>query len=107
DKDGADKALEKIFAQYQPDASANFIYSVYENVENQQQYISFLCNTPVAQATKGQFVDLNDLEKLEFVDSALESMLMRYRKENHLKTYGVYYGNQTTGTVRQIVKEEV
>ncbi|MFX6152929.1 hypothetical protein ABTF40_18680, partial [Acinetobacter baumannii] len=22
-------------------------------------------------------------------------------------TYGVYYGNQTTGTVRQIVKEEV
>ncbi len=45
-----------------------------ENVENQQQYISFLCNTPVAQATKGQFVDLNDLEKLEFVDSALESM---------------------------------
>ncbi|MBN0274112.1 flavin reductase, partial [Pseudomonas aeruginosa] len=79
------------FAQYQPDASANFIYSVYENVENQQQYISFLCNTPVAQATKGQFVDLNDLEKLEFVDSALESMLMRYRKENHLKTYGVYY----------------
>ncbi|MBJ8429353.1 flavin reductase family protein [Acinetobacter pittii] len=107
DKDGADKALEKIFAEYQPDASANFIYSVYENVENQQQYISFLCNTPLAQATKGQFIDLNDLEKLEFVDSALESMLMRYRKENHLKTYGVYYGNQTTGTVRQIVKEEV
>lgn len=41
------------------------------------------------------------------MDSALESMLMRYRKENHLKTYGVYYGNQISGTVRQIVKEEV
>ncbi|ESK57635.1 flavin-dependent trigonelline monooxygenase reductase component [Acinetobacter tjernbergiae] len=107
DKDGADKALDKIFAQYQPDASASFIYSVYENIENQQQYISFLCNTPIAHATKGQFIDLNDLEQLTFVDSALESMLMRYRKENHLKTYGVYYGNQTSGTVRQIVKEEV
>lgn len=107
DKAGADKALDKIFAQYQPDASASFIYSVYENIENQQQYISFLCNTPIANATKGQFVDLNDLDQLTFVDSALESMLMRYRKENHLKTYGVYYGNQTTGTVRQIVKEEV
>lgn len=46
DKDGADKALEKIFAQYQPDASANFIYSVYENVENQQQYISFYATHP-------------------------------------------------------------
>ncbi|WP_043972977.1 flavin-dependent trigonelline monooxygenase reductase component [Acinetobacter sp. NBRC 110496] len=107
DKDGADKALEKIFATYQPDASASFIYSVYENIENQQQYISFLCNTPIANATKGQFVDLNDLDQLSFVDSALQSMLMRYRKENYLKTYGVYYGNQTSGTVRQIVKEEV
>lgn len=107
DKEGADKALDKIFAEYQPNASASFIYSVYENIENQQQYISFLCNTPVANAIKGQFVDLNDLDQLTFTDSALESMLMRYRKENHLKTYGVYYGNQSSGTVRQIVKEEV
>ena len=107
EKDGAEKALEKIFVAYQPEASASFIYSVYDDVTTQQQYIAFLCNTPVATAHKGQFVDLNDLEHLTFVDSALESMLMRYRKENHLKTYGVYYGNQTSGTVRQIVKEEV
>lgn len=107
EKDGAEKALEKIFAVYQPEASPSFIYSVYDDVTTQQQYIAFLCNTPIAHATKGQFVDLNDLEQLTFVDSALESMLMRYRKENHLKTYGVYYGNQISGTVRQIVKEEV
>ncbi|WAU75772.1 flavin-dependent trigonelline monooxygenase reductase component [Acinetobacter sp. LF10] len=107
EKDGAEKALEKIFAAYQPEASPSFIYSVYDDVTTQQQYIAFLCNTPIAHATKGQFVNLNDLEQLTFVDSALESMLMRYRKENHLKTYGVYYGNQISGTVRQIVKEEV
>lgn len=107
EKDGAEKALEKIFAAYQPEASPSFIYSVYDDVTTQQQYIAFLCNTPIAHATKGQFIDLNDLEQLTFVDSALESMLMRYRKENHLKTYGVYYGNQISGTVRQIVKEEV
>lgn len=106
-KGGADQALESIFGQYQPDASASFIYSVYENIETQQQYISFLCNTPVDDAIAGTFVDLNQLEQLQFVDSALESMLMRYRKENYLKTYGVYYGNQTSGTVRQIVKEGV
>lgn len=107
DKDGAEKALEKIFAAYQPEASPSFIYSVYDDVTTQQQYIAFLCNTPVLDAHKGQFVDLNDLDQMIFVDSALQSMLMRYRKENHLKTYGVYYGNQTSGTVRQIVKEEV
>ena len=107
EKDGAEKALEKIFATYQPEASPSFIYSVYDDVTTQQQYIAFLCNTPVPIARKGQFVDLNDLEKLTFIDSALQSMLMRYRKENYLKTYGVYYGNQTSGTVRQIVKEGV
>lgn len=107
DKDGAEKALEKIFAVYQPEASPSFIYSVYDDVTTQQQYIAFLCNTPIPNAQKGQFVDLNDLEQLTFVDSALQSMLMRYRKENHLKTYGVYYGNQNTGTVRQIVKEDI
>ena len=107
DKDGAEKALEKIFAVYQAEASAGFIYSVYDDVSTQQQYIAFLCNTPVPNAQKGQFVDLNDLEQLTFVDAALESMLMRYRKENHLKAYGVYYGNHTSGTVRQIVKEDI
>ena len=107
EKDGAEKALEKIFATYQPEASPSFIYSVYDDITTQQQYIAFLCNTPVANAHRGQFVDLNDLEKLTFVDSALQSMLMRYRKENYLKTYGVYYGNHTSGTVRQIVKEGV
>ncbi|WEH93205.1 flavin reductase family protein [Acinetobacter soli] len=107
EKDGAEKALEKIFATYQPEASPSFIYSVYDDITTQQQYIAFLCNTPVATAHRGQFVDLNDLEKLTFVDSALQSMLMRYRKENYLKTYGVYYGNHTSGTVRQIVKEGV
>ncbi|TVT79795.1 flavin-dependent trigonelline monooxygenase reductase component [Acinetobacter colistiniresistens] len=106
-KEGADQALETIFEHYQSDASASFIYSVYENVETQQQYISFLCNTPVDEARNGTFVDLEQLEQYEFVDSALESMLLRYRKENQLKTYGVYYGNQESGTVRQIVKEGV
>ncbi len=66
DKDGAEKALEKIFASYQPEASPSFIYSVYDDVTTQQQYIAFLCNTPVLDAHKGQFVDLNDLESTEF-----------------------------------------
>lgn len=105
-KEGADSALQQLFAEYKPDASANFIYSVYEHLESQIHYISFLCNAPTAHALKGTFVDLNDLDQLEFVDSALASMLMRYRKETQLKNYGVYYGNHSTGTVRQMVKEE-
>ena len=105
--EGAEHALQQLFLQYQPDAKASFIYSVYDHGATQQQYISFLCNTPVAKTSKGKFVDLNELEKLDFADSALHSMLLRYRKESQLKNYGVYYGNHAKGTVRQIVNEEV
>lgn len=107
EKEGAEKALEKIFAIYQPEASPNFIYSVYDDTSVQRQYIAFLCNTPEAVAKKGQFIELDDLEKYNFVDEALTSMLMRYRKEHNLKTYGVYYGNQVSGIVKTIAKEDI
>lgn len=105
DTQGAEQALNKVFSQYLPEASASFIYAVYENVSNQQQYISFLCNSPTANCLKGTMVDLKDIDQLEFVDEALKSMLNRYRKESQLKTYGIYYGNETHGTVRQIAQE--
>lgn len=105
DSSGADKALENIFKQYKADASASFIYSVYENVSNQHQYISFLCNAPTLDTLQGIMVDLKEIENIEFADPALEVMLNRYRKESQLKSYGIYYGNETTGTVRQIAKE--
>lgn len=103
--DGADQTLQQIFKQYKSDASASFIYSVYENVSNQNQYIAFLCNAPTAEVSDGVLVDLHKLDELEFADHALEVMLKRYYKENQLKTYGVYYGNETSGTVRQIAQE--
>lgn len=104
-EDGADQALQKIFKQYKSDASASFIYSVYENVRNQNQYIAFLCNAATAKVSEGVLVDLNKVDELEFADHSLEVMLKRYYKENQLKTYGVYYGNETSGTVRQIAQQ--
>ena len=80
DKDGADKALEKIFAQYSQMLLPTSFTLYMKTLKTSSNIFHFMQHT-VAQATKGQFVDLNDLEKLEFVDSALESMLMRYRKK--------------------------
>ncbi|KAA8735369.1 flavin reductase [Acinetobacter qingfengensis] len=107
DQSGADQALKKLFDEYKSDASASFIYSVYEHCSNQHQYISFLCNAPTSQPLKGKFVDLDKLSSLQFVNPALESMLQRYHREKQLQSYGIYYGNEIAGTVRQIVKEGV
>jgi flavin reductase (DIM6/NTAB) family NADH-FMN oxidoreductase RutF len=101
--EGADKALSDLFAKYQPDASASFIYSVYNNTETSYQYISFLCSAPDEAAVSGEFVSLDDIEPDQFEDSALASMLERYRKESQLKSYGMYLGDHSSGTVRPLL----
>ncbi|WP_069353823.1 flavin reductase [Burkholderia cenocepacia] len=101
--EGADKALAELFRRYQPDASASFIYSVYNNTETRYQYISFLCSAPDEVAVTGEFVNLDDIETGAFQDSALASMLERYRRESQLKSYGLYFGDHSTGTVRPLL----
>ena len=65
----------------------------------------FLCNSPSGHAQAGQYVNLNKIDQLEFIDQALYSMLSRYKNENTLKNYGIYYGSQEKGVVRQTVRE--
>lgn len=101
-KEGADKALADIFSRHQPDASASFIYSVYNNTETHYQYISFLCSAPDEHALAGEFVSLADIDSHAFQDGALASMLGRYRKESQLKSYGLYFGDHSNGTVRPL-----
>ncbi|MBN3857118.1 MULTISPECIES: flavin reductase [unclassified Paraburkholderia] len=106
-KEGADKALAGIFGKYQPDASASFIYSAYNNTETHYQYIAFLCSAPDdagdAVDASSRFVSLDDIEPDQFQDSAVASMLQRYRKESQLKSYGMYYGDHSNGTVRPLL----
>ncbi|WP_248295366.1 flavin reductase [Paraburkholderia sp. UYCP14C] len=105
-KEGADKALAEIFSKYQPDASASFIYSAYNNTETHYQYISFLCSAPDELAAcgdaSGKFISLDDIDSQALQDSALASMLHRYRKESQLKSYGLYFGDHSNGTVRPL-----
>lgn len=101
-KEGADKTLAALFREYQPEASASFIYSVYNNTETRHQYITFLCSAPDDSAASGKFVDLDDIGTLTLQDSALASMLERYRKESQLGNYGLYLGDHSSGTVRPL-----
>lgn len=102
EKSGADKVLSLLFAKHQPEASANFIYSVYDDTDNHFQYIAFLCNSPSGKALEGTYFDIDAIGSLELSDDALKSMLSRYRKEYELQTYGIYYGNHNEGTIKTI-----
>lgn len=102
-KEGADKALVDLFDRYQPDASASFIYSSYNNTETHYQYIAFLCSAPNDSAASSGFVSLDGIAAEDFQDSALASMLERYRRESQLKSYGLYFGDHSNGTVRPLL----
>ncbi|QHG88046.1 MULTISPECIES: flavin reductase family protein [Xanthomonas] len=104
--EGADAALERIFARYQRGASANFVYSVYTDTRTQQQFVAFLCSTPYASATDGIYVELKDVPGLDIPDAAIKSMLQRYCRERELKTYGTYYGDHTHGVVKELIGRE-
>lgn len=99
---GADKALAGIFAQYQPDASANFIYSAYNDTATHYQYIAFLCSAPSGHASAGEFIRLDAIRPEELQDPALASMLERYARESQLKSYGLYVGDHASGTVSPV-----
>lgn len=99
---GADKALADIFESCQPEASAAYIYSAYNNTETQFQYITFLCNTPAPHAVVGEFVNLEAIDPAQIHDAAVASMLARYRRESQFKTYGFYFGDHASGTVCSI-----
>lgn len=102
EKLGAEKVLTRLLNQYQPEASANFIYSIYDDTDHHYQYISFLCNSPVDHPLKGSYFNLEMIDTLELSDPALKSMLCRYRKEYSLQRYGIYFGNHNEGTVKSI-----
>lgn len=104
--EGADAALERIFAAHQPGASANFVYSVYTDTQTQHQFVAFLCSTGEARAIGGEYVELKDIPALDIPDAAIKSMLQRYCRESQLKTYGTYYGNHTCGVVKELIGRE-
>lgn len=103
---GADEALNHLLNQFQPEASASFVYAVYHHAANQHQYISFLCNTPLSQPLQGCYVDLDALEDWPMADSAQVAMLARYRRESQVKTYGLYRGSHEAGVVKEMLNQE-
>lgn len=104
--EGADNALERIFARHQPGASPSFVYSVYTDTDTHRQFVTFLCSTPEAKAQQGEYISLRDVPGLVIPDAAVKSMLQRYCRESALKTYGTYYGNHTCGVVKELIGRE-
>lgn len=102
--EGASAAVKKLIASTGLKAQPGFVYSVFEDVKRKRQHISFLCQSTEGEPARGSFAPLSGVGLDDISDPAIVTMLERFATETALDTYGIYYGDQSSGEVRPIRK---
>ena len=99
------ETLNQLFSTLRIEASPGFVYSIWEDRQKKQQHIVFLCAQPTGATlpavAQGEWVDLQSMTQLPVADSALKSLLDRFIREYAVGNYGLYYGDEAQGSVRQ------
>lgn len=94
--------LSQLLTETSPSAAMGFIYSVFENAEQKAQYLTYHCRASDNVSTLGTYYPLTE-DTLDLIsDNATKTMLRRLEKESRMGNYGIYFGNQKSGEVRQI-----
>ncbi|MEH2919995.1 flavin reductase family protein [Samsonia erythrinae] len=105
EKGSVSDTLEALIAELGVNANPGFVYSVYEDRQNNKQHIVFLCPLPTDTALtplhQGEWFDLDRLSSLSMRDSALKSLMNRFVRENSVGNYSIYYGDEINGSIKQ------
>ena len=104
-KEGTTAALTKLIDGIGLEAQPGFVYSVFEDVTRGRQHISFLCQAAAGTPTQGAFVPLGSRGFDDITDPAILTMLERLSEEARIGSFGIYYGDQTHGTVQPVARE--
>lgn len=107
EKRSVSETLGDLLQQLGINAHPGFVYSVYDDRQKHQQHIVFLCALPTdagsltPQLGAAEWFDMPTLARLPIKDPALRSMLGRFVKENAVGNYGIYYGDEHSGAIKQ------
>jgi len=75
-------------------------YSIFDDAKGATQFTYFRATAQDAGAgSAGRYVPLNALHRATFATDALRTMLLRYANEHEAHDFGLYVGDETTGTV--------
>lgn len=106
-KGSVDDTLKALMAELGINASPGFVYSVYEDRQNNKQHIVLLCALPTEPESErpalrqAQWYDLEKLSALPIGDSALKSLMNRFVRESAVGNYSIYYGDELSGSIKQ------
>lgn len=104
--EGASSAVKALIGKLGIEAQPGFVYSVFEDTKGRRQHISFLCQAGDGTPGTGAFLPLDADTLSRVADPAIRTMLERYANEAALGHYGIYYGDQTSGQVRPVARQE-
>lgn len=106
-KGSVDDTLKALMAELGINASPGFVYSIYEDRQNNKQHIVLLCALPTEPESErpalrqAQWYDLEKLSALPIGDSALKSLMNRFVRESAVGNYSIYYGDELSGSIKQ------
>ncbi|HAF2130767.1 TPA: flavin reductase family protein [Salmonella enterica] len=106
-KGSVNDTLKALMAELGIHGNPGFVYSVYEDRQNNKQHIVLLCVLPTEPESDrptlqhAQWYDSEKLSALPVSDSALKSLITRFVRESAVGNYSIYYGDELSGSVRQ------
>ncbi|WP_241666527.1 flavin reductase family protein [Jejubacter calystegiae] len=101
------ESLEALLKELDVPANPGLVYSVYNDRQRNQQHIVLHCALPVGStlnppAQPGcEWVALPVIPDLPVQDFALKSLLNRFVRESAMGNYGLYYGDEQRGSIKQ------
>lgn len=79
-----------------------FLYSVYEGKSDGKQHIVYRAFASDGEPRNGRFLKPDALSKARFKTSSTADIVARFAAESQLGNFGVYFGDETVGTVRSV-----
>jgi len=82
--------------------SIGFLYSVYEGKSDGKQHIVYRASVASGEPATGRFLKLDTLSQARFKTSSTADIIARFAMESSIGNFGVYFGDETAGTVHPI-----
>ncbi|ACM30710.1 flavin reductase family protein [Agrobacterium sp. SHOUNA12C] len=79
-----------------------FLYSVYEGKSDGKQHIVYRAFASDGEPRNGRFLKPDTLTKVRFKTSSTADIVARFAVESQIGNFGVYFGDETVGTVRPV-----
>ncbi|MBB5574921.1 MULTISPECIES: flavin reductase family protein [Rhizobium] len=105
--DGKDGSPADILRDYLEELTGlsvtiGFLYSVYEGKSDGKQHIVYRAFASEGEPRNGSFLKPDSLAKTHFKTSSTADIVARFAVESQLGNFGVYFGDETVGTVRSV-----